>query len=58
MPTLGDWADIEAPRLLAMSAVDSSCRIASLIHKKKSEITTGEVLDRLEKEIKIAVRSC
>ena len=57
MPTLGDWADIEAPRLLAMSALDSSCRIANSIHKKKSEITAGEVLDRLEKEIKIAVRS-
>ncbi len=48
IPILGEYAEIEAPGIMAISAVDSCCRIASLIHKKKAEITIGEVLNKIE----------
>ncbi len=49
IPALGNSAKLEAPGLMAMSAVDTCCRIAGSIRRKKSEITIGEVLDRLER---------
>ena len=51
IPSLGSFASMDVPRLLAMSAVDTVCRTAASIHRKKSEITVGEVLDRIEKNL-------
>ncbi len=51
IPAIGDSARLEAPGLMAISAVDTCCRIASAIHRKKSEITIGEVLDRIERHL-------
>ena len=49
IPAIGHSARLEAPGLMAISAVDTCCRIASAIRRKKSEITIGEVLDRIER---------
>ncbi len=51
IPELGEWASVKGPRLLGQSALDSCCRLADSIHKKRAEVVIGEVLNKMEREI-------
>ncbi|NOQ45084.1 MAG: hypothetical protein GQ559_00145, partial [Desulfobulbaceae bacterium] len=51
IPQIGEQASVQAPHLLALSAVDTGYRVAHSMRKKMSELTVGNVLDRLEREI-------
>lgn len=51
VPKVGRVANIRVPSLLAKAAVDAACRVADSFRRRRREITVGEVLERLGKEI-------
>ncbi|MFZ5766853.1 MAG: helicase-related protein [Thermodesulfobacteriota bacterium] len=51
IPQLGETAGMQVPQFLAESAIDAGCRIADSMRKRRSELTVGEVLSRLDREI-------
>ena len=51
VPKVGRAANIRVPSLLAKAAVDAACRVADSFRRRRREITVGEVLERLGKEI-------
>lgn len=57
VPTSGETSHVDASPILLRSALDAICREANAMKKKKSELTTDEVLARAEGSIKHLMKS-
>ena len=57
IPAVGDKVVLDTPIPLIKSALDSVCRLANKMHKKKSELLVDEVLSRLDREIRKELES-
>ncbi len=51
IPQMGQEAYIDAPQPLLKAAIDSACRVADSMKVKKSELTTNDVLSRMQRLI-------
>jgi len=51
IPQMGDDAFIDAPQPLLKASIDAICRVADAMKVKKSELTTEDVLARVERLI-------
>jgi len=51
IPNIGDNAHILAPRILGRAAVDAASRVADSMKVRRSELETGTVLTRLQREL-------
>lgn len=50
IPHAGTSAAIKAPPLLLHSAIQSGCRLADSLHRRRANLSTDEMLDRLDRE--------
>lgn len=50
LPSLGDKAPVNVPRFAVRAAVDAAKRVAEAMKTKRSELTVGRVIGRLERE--------
>ncbi|MFP3868925.1 MAG: helicase-related protein [Desulfobacteraceae bacterium] len=57
IPAVGDKVVLDTPIPLIKSALDSVCRLANKMHKKKSELLVDEVLFRIDREIRKELES-
>jgi ERCC4-related helicase len=56
IPKVGHDAYIDAPQPLLRAAIDSACRVADSMKVKKSELTTNEVVSRIDRLIQQVVK--
>jgi hypothetical protein len=51
LPQVGEEAFIDAPQPLLQAALDAVCRVANSLKRRRAELSTADVLSRLEREI-------
>jgi len=51
LPSVGDEGYVDAPAPLIQSAIEALCRLANSLKRRRADLTTTEVLSRLEREI-------
>ncbi|MBM4287995.1 MAG: helicase [Deltaproteobacteria bacterium] len=51
IPQLGDKATLLAPIALIQSSMDCVCRLASRMHRSRADLSTEEVLARIDREL-------
>lgn len=56
LPEVGDAGYVDAPWALVSCSVATACRVADGMRAKKSELSTDDVVSRLEREIEREVR--
>jgi hypothetical protein len=51
LPSVGDEGYVDAPQPLIQASLDAMCRLANGLKRKRADLSTAEVLSRLEREI-------
>jgi helicase-like protein len=51
LPSVGEEGYVDAPPPLIQSALDAMCRLADGLKRRRADLTTAEVFNRLEREI-------
>jgi hypothetical protein len=51
LPSVGEEGYVDAPPPLIQAALDAMCRLANGLKRRRADLTTAEVLSRLEREI-------
>jgi hypothetical protein len=51
LPSVGDEGYVDAPSPLVQASLDAMCRLANGLKRRRADLTTAEVLSRLEREI-------
>jgi hypothetical protein len=51
LPSVGDEGYVDAPQPLVQASLDAVCRLANGLKRRRADVSTAEVLSRLEREI-------
>jgi hypothetical protein len=51
LPSLGDEGYVDAPPPLVQASLDAMCRLANGLKRRRADLSTAEVLSRLERDI-------
>jgi hypothetical protein len=51
LPSVGDEGYVDAPQPLVQASLDAMCRLANGLKRRRADLSTAEVLSRLEREI-------
>jgi hypothetical protein len=51
LPNVGDEGHVDAPQPLLQAALDAVCRVATGLRRRRADLSTAEVLSRLDREI-------
>jgi hypothetical protein len=51
LPSMGDEGYVDAPKPLLHASLDAMCRMANGLKRKRADLSTADVLSRLEREI-------